>query len=218
MSLLGFDALGHLALGNFPDTASNTSMQADAGAFALTGKAASFTVSQAAAVVSYAFTGNAAPLKVSLSSGAGAFALTGKAATFAINYVASPGAYILTGKAANDVTTEDADTGTFVLSSPEARLERTGFDYEFQQGGIGHLLLEAERAKQLAAITRKAPPPVDLRSPLRFPPLASPPVAAPAPVLDMAAAQRQRMADEMRAAEVAKKRRRDEEAILLLAC
>lgn len=84
------------------------------------------------------------------------------------------------------------------------------------QYGIGHLKyqIERERAKQLAAITRKAPSPIDRSTRPQFMPLASPPVTAPAPLVDMAAVQQQRMAAQ--AAAVAR-RRRDEEAILLLA-
>lgn len=118
-----------------------------------------------------------------------------------------------------DVVTMPVDsTGSLVVTGNPVDLRRTGFDYEFQQGGIGHLLLAAEQAKQLAAITRKAPPAIDLRSPVRFAPLASPPVAPPAPVTDLSAVHAQRTADAAAATEAAKKRRRDIEAILLLAC
>ncbi|MCK1275484.1 hypothetical protein IVB46_09610 [Bradyrhizobium sp. 61] len=83
-------------------------------------------------------------------------------------------------------------------------------------GGIGHFLEEIERQKQLNAITRKIPGPVDRRTIPRFAPLQAPPSAPPAPVPDMAAVQNQRMAEAGRQAAVAK-RRREEEALLLLA-
>jgi len=89
-------------------------------------------------------------------------------------------------------------------------------DAAFLFGGVGHYKLELERAKQLAAITRKAPPPVDLRTRPQFAPLASPPIAAAALAVDMAAVQQQRMAAQMAQVQAAKKRR-EAEAILLLA-
>lgn len=83
-------------------------------------------------------------------------------------------------------------------------------------GGIGHLLMEMQRAKQLAAITRTIPPPVDRRTAPTFRPVARPQAAPIAPAVDMAAIQKQHMEAAAAAAKVAKKRR-EEEAILLLA-
>ena len=71
-------------------------------------------------------------------------------------------------------------------------------DAAFLFGGVGHYKLELERAKQLAAITRKAPPPVDLRTRPQFAPLASPPIAAAALAVDMAAVQQQQRRDRRR--------------------
>ena len=102
-----------------------------------------------------------------------------------------------------------------------AGLSRTGYDHDQQQyGGIGHYLLELERARQLAAITRKVPGvPIDRRTVPRFEPLRASPIAQAAPAVDMQAAENERTAAAAAAAEAAtKRRRRDEEAILLLAC
>jgi len=89
----------------------------------------------------------------------------------------------------------------------------------FLFGGIGHYLLEIERAKQLARITREIPPPIDRRTVPRFEPLRASPVAPIAPAVDMAAVQNERVAAAAAAAQAAKmRRRRDEEALLLLAC
>lgn len=86
----------------------------------------------------------------------------------------------------------------------------------FLFGGVGHYKLEMERAKQLARITRNPPAPVDLRTRPQFAPLASPYIAPTAQAPGIAPGQDQRMAAQMAAAQAAKKRR-DVEAILLLA-
>lgn len=85
-------------------------------------------------------------------------------------------------------------------------------------GGIGHYLVEIEEAKRLAAITKRGPPGfVDLRSAPTFAPFGSPPIAPAAPPIDLQAVAAQRAAAQLQAAQATQKRRRDEEAILLLA-
>lgn len=91
-----------------------------------------------------------------------------------------------------------------------------GDQAQFFYGGVGHLLMEMQRAKQLAAITRTIPHPVDRRTMPMFRPVARPLAAPIAPAVDVAAIQKQRMEAAAAAAKVAK-RRREEEAILLLA-
>jgi hypothetical protein len=217
--LLGFDALGRDALGQtWRSGAITYTLAADPAAFTITGYPVTFNITAAAASGALTLGGVNTPFTVTEAVSPGAFSISGKALSFTITEAISAGSLSIGGNPVNEIVLETEQPGSLVITGNDVRLERTGFDYEFQQGGIGHLLLEAEEARRLAAITRKAPPPIDLRSPIRFPPLASPPVAAPAPVVDMAAVQEQRMAGEMRAAEQAKKRRRDVEAILLLAC
>jgi hypothetical protein len=71
-----------------------------------------------------------------------------------------------------------------------------------------------QRARQLAAITRKVPGvPIDRRTVQRFEPLRASPVV---PAVDMRAVQNERMAAAAAASKT--RRRRDEEALLLLAC
>lgn len=61
--MLGFDALGSLALGQLGrGGVTNTTMAALAGSYVVTGNAALFSVNMASAVGSYLVTGNAAEL------------------------------------------------------------------------------------------------------------------------------------------------------------
>lgn len=221
MSLLGFDALGRLALGQIQQGGSaNIVMPADAGAFAFSTVAATFTVTEQANAGAFVFSGKAATLDIRENAAPGSFTLSPKTATFGRTLSAAAGAFVFSGKAAALDIREVAEPGAFVFKGNAAALTRTGFDYDFQQGGIGHYLLELERARQLAAITRKVPGvPIDRRTVPRFEPLRASPVAAIAPAVDMRAAENERMAAATAAAEAAtKRRRRGEEALLLLVC
>lgn len=78
-------------------------------------------------------------------------------------------------------------------------------------GGVGHFLYEIEEAKRLAAITKRGPPGfVDLRSAPTFPSFGGQPAAPAAPPIDLQAIAAQR-------AQIQAKKRREAEAILLLA-
>lgn len=78
-------------------------------------------------------------------------------------------------------------------------------------GGVGHLLYELEEAKRLAAITKRGPPGfVDLRSAPTFPAFGGQPTPPAAPPIDLQAIANQR-------AQIQAKKRREAEAILLLA-
>ncbi|MCA6114252.1 hypothetical protein J6524_04820 [Bradyrhizobium sp. WSM 1738] len=218
MSLLGFDAIGRLALGQIQQGGvTNIVMPAAAGAFAFAGVAATFKITEAANVGAFTLAG-AATFNIREIAAPGSFTLSLQTATLGRTLSAAVGTFTLTGIDPDEALNEDADPGAFVFTGNDAPLIRTGFDYEFQQGGIGHYLLELERAKQLAAITRKVPGvPIDRRTVPRFEPLRASPIAPPAPAVDLAAVQNERLA--AAAAEAAKmRRRRDEEALLLLAC
>lgn len=213
MSILGFDAIGRLSLGQIRQ---QPSLAASSGSFALTGVSGSFKISEAANAGSFALTGNPAPIGLSLAVVAGSYSVTGFAVSFKVSESIAAGSFAVTGGAANDTILVPEPAGSFQITAYPAQLSRTGFDYEFQQGGIGHLLMEMQRAKQLAAITRTIPPPVDRRTAPTFRPVATPQAAPIAPAVDVAAIQKQRMEAASAAAKVAKKRR-EEEAILLLA-
>ncbi|WP_029082896.1 hypothetical protein [Bradyrhizobium sp. th.b2] len=218
MSLLGFDAIGRLALGQVRQNGPvNISLPAAPGSFALAGVAITFKAVEAVTVGGYVLAGVSAPGAIVEATAAGAFTLSLKSAVLNPALNAAPGAFTLTGRPANEPVVEDADPGAFVLTGNDAPLVRTGYDYEVQQGGIGHFLEEMERARQLQRITRNPGAPIDRRSRPRFQSIGRPLVAPPAPGPDMQAIERQRMAAQM-AASAAQKKRRDEEALLLLAC
>lgn len=84
--------------------------------------------------------------------------------------------------------------------------------------GIGHYLEELARTRQLDRITRKTPAPIIKTSKPQFKPVGGPPVAPPAPVIDLQAIQNERMAAQQQASTQAAiiKRRRQEAEILLL--
>lgn len=215
---------------------------AASGAFALSGVAAPFAVKFAAAAGSYVLTGFAANEPIKEAVTAGAFVLTGFAANEPVQEATFSGSFIVAEAAqfagagmdaigrlsigqisqpariqGERFTVYFSTAGGAVAFTPSAApLSRTGDNYEFKFGGVGHYKLERERAAQLAKITRKPPPPVDLRTAPQFAPIGRAPVVAPVPVVDLASIQNQRMAEQMQAARI-QKRRRDEEALLLLA-
>jgi hypothetical protein len=212
MSLLGFDAIGRLALAQIQR--GNISMPAVSGSFTVTGAAQTARITENVTAGSFAYSGT--DITESFVVGSGAFALTGAAQAFRLTENVGAGSYVVTGSIANNIT-GSADAGSFVLtgSSPALIWTGAGVDTSYT-GGVGHYLEEIERQKQLNAITRKVPGPVDRRTMPRFEPLRAPPSAPVAPVPDMAAVQNQRMTEAAAQAKTAR-RRRDEEALLLLA-
>ncbi|MFZ5713045.1 MAG: hypothetical protein ACOY3N_09415 [Bradyrhizobium sp.] len=208
--MLGFDAIGRLALGQI--TPGNIALSAVSGSFTLSGIAATFALSEAA--TAGAFTISAPSISQEHGVGIGSFTLSGAAQTFDLTENVEASAYVITGSIANNIDGV-SDPGSFVITGVDQWLYRTGDDYEFKLGGVGHFLEEIERQKRLNAITRKIPAPVDRRTVPRFAPLPAVQPMPTAPVVDMAAVEQQRQADAARAA--AARRRRDEEAVLLLA-
>lgn len=219
--MLGFGAIGVNPVGIGPRGGqTTTTLVVTAGAYALSGNAATFTLNEAVAAGSYALTGVSISFTVKEAVSAGAYALTGQAATFLARENVTAGSYLLNGVAITEETFEAVQSGSYTLTGNPVLLTRTGADFDLKYGGIGHYLVEVENAKQLARITRKTPQPIDRTTKPQFAPIGSPPSAAPAPVIDLQAAQNERMAAQQQAAAQAAtiKRRREEEAILLLAC
>jgi hypothetical protein len=216
MSLLGFNAVGRLALGQVSGGLTTAYFSVSAGAFTFTAFPVSFTITEAVSAGSVALAGVASSFTISETAASGAFAVAPKTVSFKITERIVAGAFTMNGQPVNEIIMEAEGPASFVVAGNDAALSRTGFDYDFQQGGIGHLLMEMQRAKQLAAITRTIPPPVDRRTAPTFRPVARPQAAPIAQAVDMAAIQKQRT-DEAAAASRAAKKRREEEAILLLA-
>lgn len=208
-------AAGALALSGVTVTFQVTAPEAGS-AFALSGATTAFKVSELALTGSFALNGVAATTAQVWPVAGTSYALTYRPAPLVPALVASPGAFQVAGVSANDTVLEAA-AGAVVLVSPSpTALVRTGDDYDFKLGGVGHYLLEMEEAKRLAAITRDPPPPIDRRTAPIFGPLGRPQSVPPAPAVDMRAVQAQRMEAEKLAVQAAKKRR-ELEAILLLA-
>lgn len=215
MSLLGFDAIGQTALGQFPGAQLTFSLTASPGSFSVSGVAATFKITEIWAASSTSVNGIAATFALRETASAGFFTDTGVAAKFSLVESATVGSFVVTGQGDAENIVWQVGAGGFTIAG-QAGLNRTGDNYEFKLGGIGHYLEEIERQKQLNAITRKIPGPVDRRTIPRFAPLQAAPVAPATPAPDMAAVQNQRMAEAARQVAMAK-RRRDEEALLLLA-
>ncbi|WP_315729032.1 hypothetical protein [Bradyrhizobium sp. SZCCHNS2015] len=188
----------------------------EAGAvFASVGAAASFAVSEAAVTGSVALGGVPVATSQTWRAAGASVAVTFEPALLVPAVIASPGALQATAIAANDTVLEAAAGAVVVLSPSPTDLVRTGDDHEFKLGGVGHFRLELERAKQLARITRKVPPPVDLRTASKFKSIRVPQSVLPATGTDLSAGQFQHLASQMRVVAAAKKRC-ELEAILLL--
>jgi len=121
--MLGFQALGRRALGQIT---ADVAVDAEVGAFALTGQAATFAINMPADAGLFTLTGeDAGFVRVrQVSAEVGAFALAGQTATFAINMPAEAGAFALGGQ---DVTfgyvslRVFADPGSFTLNGQDSR-------------------------------------------------------------------------------------------------
>lgn len=98
--MLGFDALGRLAIGQVSDGGASTIiLTASAGAFTLSGQAALFRVNQVSAAGSFTLSGQAALFRPSLVSAAGAFTLSGQDVAFELTakLLAETGSFLFTG-------------------------------------------------------------------------------------------------------------------------
>lgn len=219
MSLLGFGALGSYALGSVPQgAATNTVMPVSATSYAITTVAVSFKISEAVAVSAFAITGISTGFNVGLSPTAAAYTVTGVAQTYGIGFAPASASYLITGIATTDGLGEPIVGVSYTITFSPVPLIRTGDNTDQVYGGIGHYLVAAEEARQLARITRTTPRPIDRTTPPQFRPVASPPIAPSAPVIDLQAIQNQRMAEQQQATAQAAtiKRRREEEGLLLL--
>ena len=187
-----------------------------AGSYAVAGVVVTFGRTLVTAAGSYALSGVAAALNSKEIAAAGSYSIAGVAAVAPRTFLAAAGSYAVTGYALVTNTILIAGAGAYAFAWTDTPLIRTGFDYEFQQGGVGHLLYERERAKQLAAITRRVPPPpIDRTTRPTFAAIGRPPIAPPigAPMVQAGPIQ---PTGAPGADAVATKRRRDMEAILLL--
>lgn len=210
-----FDALGRHSWGQIRTSGPTTTvLNVSPAAFTITGVAVSFQIKEAVAPAAFAITGVAVSFKLTEAVSPTSLAITFQNAPLQIKIVPSPGAFIITGGVVVDLLTEQVTPAAFTITAYPVGLSRTGFDYDVQQGGIGHYKLDLERARQLAKITRKVPPPIDLRTAPTFKSVGSPPIAPALPAPDVTAMPNQRAGE---AAAKAARQKRDIEAILLLA-
>jgi hypothetical protein len=215
MSLLGFDALGRLALGQIRRGGQQTfSLQVDPGALALSPQSVPFVVAEAAPTGVLSISPVVFADQIFDKAEIGSLSLASVPVSLGPLLNPLPGGLSVSGSL-KFTTFETALFGNLALTA-DVPLSRTGFDYNFQQGGIGHFLYERERARHLAAITRTIPAPIDRRSAPTFKPVPRPYSAPIAPAPDLAAIENERMVVAAAQAQATKKRR-ELEAILLLA-
>lgn len=211
MALLGFDAIGRLALAQV--TPGNVVLSAVSGSYTISGVAQALNITENAGTGLFSLSASSISMEIGVD--AGSFALSGAVQTFDLTENVDVGAYIITGSLSNNIDGA-SDPGSFVIAGVDTQLIWTGAGVDTSYtGGIGHFLEEIERQKRLNAITRKIPAPVDRRTVPRFGSLPAVQPMPTAPVVDMAAIEQQRQAEAARAA--AARRRRDEEAVLLRA-
>jgi hypothetical protein len=144
--MLGFDAIGRLALGQLSRIGlTNTVLLAGSGSFTETGVAATFGLLQAssgascsltgnpatfaaklaaASMGSYSFTGNASMFSMRLAAAAGNVAFTGGVSVFAARITAGAGSYTVTGNAMPLVTSINAGVGSYVVTGYPAVFTR----------------------------------------------------------------------------------------------
>jgi hypothetical protein len=116
--MLGFEALGRLALGETPQAAQNIILAADAGAYAITGYATAGLIGEVAQRGGYAVTGYPAGLTGAANSGS--YALTGNTAIFRADFVAAGGSYAVTGYDLTFAPALAAESGQYTISGSDA--------------------------------------------------------------------------------------------------
>jgi hypothetical protein len=122
--MLGFDALGRLALGQGPDqAATNAVLVAGTGTYAVTGTAIGLNVGEAASAGSFSLTGVSAGFTASLAAAAGAYAFAGVSVSLAIGETAAVGSYSLTGTTASFRTSFASLTGGCNLTGVAATFD-----------------------------------------------------------------------------------------------
>jgi hypothetical protein len=112
--MLGFEALGRLALGETPQAAQNVILAADSGAYAITGNATAGLIGGIAQRGSYAITGYSAGLTGRADSGS--YTLTGSVIAFGSGFDAAGGSYAIAGNDATFRPAAAAESGQYTIS------------------------------------------------------------------------------------------------------
>jgi hypothetical protein len=116
--MLGFEALGRLALGEIPQAAQTITLTAASGAYAVTGNATAGLIGEAAQPGGYSVTGY--PVGLAGKVDAGAYALTGNVIAFSADFVASGGSYAVTGNSAVFAPAIAAASGQYSVTGSDA--------------------------------------------------------------------------------------------------
>lgn len=137
--MLGFDALGRLALGEIPTGgAQNVVLWAESGTYQITGKATAGPLSMVAGQGGYVVTGAATHLLAKVESGA--YTLTGAGVALDVRFVAASGGYVITGKPATFGPALAADPGSYAVTGGSAAQRwATGSGAYVVTGSAAHL-------------------------------------------------------------------------------
>lgn len=170
MSLLGFNAVGRLALGQLP-TSTYIYLPALAGSYAVAGSAAAFRINEGAVSGSYTVTANAAALKLTLAGIAGSYSVTGNPAAFSANLGAISGGFVVVGYDAH--FTRDfanwlpigAPSGSWSASSAPSGTKTVPDTGVFYTTDMGMLGVGARRGPQQIAIWSSASVPGSVWTP-----------------------------------------------------
>jgi hypothetical protein len=113
--MLGFEALGRIALGQISAT-NAIDLVASQASFALTGQAATLKATEVVANGAFALSGKAVSFKFGEVVGQGAYTLMGEATTFLGSLTAAQGGFALTGFAVTEEDFFTASGGTYTLT------------------------------------------------------------------------------------------------------
>lgn len=116
--MLGFEALGRLALAEIPEAAQTITLTAASGVYAVTGNATAGLIGEAAQPGGYSVTGYAVGLAG--KADAGSYALTGNVIAFSADFMASGGSYDVTGSSAVFAPAEAAASGQYSITGSDA--------------------------------------------------------------------------------------------------
>ncbi|ERF85436.1 hypothetical protein JQ559_01045 [Bradyrhizobium viridifuturi] len=114
MSILGFDAIGRLALGQMRVSGSNV-VAGGAGSYVIGGNGAIFGLRTTGVATNYALAGNAAAFIPTLSGSAGSYHESGDAALFSISAVSIGTNYSIVGNPVKTAMALSVAVGSYII-------------------------------------------------------------------------------------------------------
>lgn len=118
--------------------------------------ALTFRIVEQVSAGTYVLSGSKTAGAPSLAASSGHISLSFNPAVFSIGQVSAPGTFTINGTAPTNTIIALASSGAFAVTDIAAKFERSGDNYETQQGGIGHYLEELERARGFPNHTQDA--------------------------------------------------------------